>query len=128
MGLADGLVVTSDSISMIVEVARLRRPLAIFPLPVGRLGALDQIRRSLTTRLFAPRRGRLAESARRMLVRRAYQARLISPTRDFRAFHRFLIDQGFAVPLGADFLEPTGEVANDLPRVLGRVKALMAGG
>lgn len=33
LGLADRLVVTSDSVSMLVEVARLRKPLAIFQLP-----------------------------------------------------------------------------------------------
>ena len=35
LALADRFVVTSDSISMLVEVASLRRPLAIFDLPVG---------------------------------------------------------------------------------------------
>jgi hypothetical protein len=33
LGLADGFVVTGDSISMMVEIARLGRPLAIFDLP-----------------------------------------------------------------------------------------------
>jgi mitochondrial fission protein ELM1 len=33
LGLADRFVVTSDSVTMMVEVARLGRPLAIFPLP-----------------------------------------------------------------------------------------------
>jgi mitochondrial fission protein ELM1 len=36
LALADRLVVTSDSVSMMVEVARARRPLAIFPLPERR--------------------------------------------------------------------------------------------
>ena len=36
LGLADRFVVTGDSISMLVEVASLGRPLAIFALPVGR--------------------------------------------------------------------------------------------
>ena len=36
LGLADGFVVTGDSISMMVEIARLGRPLAIFDLPTGR--------------------------------------------------------------------------------------------
>ncbi|MCU0895523.1 MAG: mitochondrial fission ELM1 family protein [Rhodospirillales bacterium] len=35
LGFADRFVVTGDSISMMVEVARLGRPLAVFPLPVG---------------------------------------------------------------------------------------------
>ena len=36
LGLADRFVVTGDSVSMMVEVARLGRPLAIFPLPTRR--------------------------------------------------------------------------------------------
>ena len=41
LGLADGLVVTGDSISMMVEIIRLRRPLAIFDLPTSGLGQLS---------------------------------------------------------------------------------------
>ena len=53
LALADGLVVTGDSISMLVEVARLRRPLQILPLPIGPLGRLDLLRRRATFSLAA---------------------------------------------------------------------------
>lgn len=46
LALADRCVVTGDSISMMVEVARLGKPLAIFPLPT-RAGALARLRRAL---------------------------------------------------------------------------------
>ena len=42
LGHADRFIVTGDSISMMVEVARLGKPLAIFPLPITRLGRLRQ--------------------------------------------------------------------------------------
>ncbi|MGH0037086.1 MAG: mitochondrial fission ELM1 family protein [Myxococcota bacterium] len=47
LGLADRLVVTSDSVSMMVEVARARKPLAIFPLPE---------RHTLWSRIWPPSR------------------------------------------------------------------------
>ncbi len=50
LGLADRFVVTGDSISMMVEVARLGRPLAIFPLPV-RKGPVAALRQALAQRL-----------------------------------------------------------------------------
>ena len=47
LGCADGFIVTADSVSMMVEVIYLHKPLAIFPLPGGWLGSIDQRRRSL---------------------------------------------------------------------------------
>lgn len=125
LGHADGFVVTGDSISMMVEVAKLRRPLAIFPLPAGLLGALDQLRRSIIRRLFAPAGQAASQGLRRTLALLAYRSGLISQTRDFRAFHQLLIDRGFAVPLGRGFPEPSGQVDDDLPRVVARITSLM---
>ncbi len=56
LGLADRFIVTGDSISMMVEVTRLGKPLEILPLPCGLLGTLDQVRRSLARWLFNPGR------------------------------------------------------------------------
>jgi hypothetical protein len=125
LGHADGFVVTGDSISMMVEVAKLRRPLAIFPLPVGPLGALDQFRRSTIRRLFAPSGKAFANRLRLGIVTLAIRLKLIGQTRDFRAFHRLLVDRGLAVPLGHGFPEPHGQVDDDLPRVVARITALM---
>ena len=47
LGLADGFVVTGDSISMLVEIAGLKKPLAILELPCGWLGRLDMLRRAM---------------------------------------------------------------------------------
>jgi mitochondrial fission protein ELM1 len=127
LGHADGFVVTGDSISMMVEVAKLRRPLAIFPLPAGPLGALDQLRRSTIRRLFTPSDKAVANRLRQGIMTAAIRLGLISQTRDFRAFHRLLIDRGFAVPLGQGFPEPHGQVDDDLPRVVARITALMTG-
>ena len=53
---ADRFVVTGDSISMQVEVARLGKPLEIVALSTGWLGGLDDLRRRITARMFEPPR------------------------------------------------------------------------
>jgi uncharacterized protein len=125
LGLADGLVVTGDSISMMVECIRLRRPLAIFDLPSTRIGALDHLRRSLAHLVFAPAVHAPPRSFRRQLALAAYRLGLVSYTRDFRAFYRMLVERGFAVPAGQPFAPPTGEVPDDLARVAARIRGLM---
>jgi hypothetical protein len=127
LGLADGLVVTGDSISMIVESVRLRRPLAIFDLPSSRIGTLDHLRRSLAHLVFAPAVEAPPRSLRRRLALAAYRLGLVSHTRDFRVFYRMLLERGFAVPAGAPFEPPRGEVPDDLPRVVARIRELMDG-
>jgi hypothetical protein len=96
LGLADRFVVTSDSATMMVEVARLGRPLAIFELPL------------LRSRIW----------------------RAVLSARDLRALPRFLIARGLAVRLGEPFEAPLPPPADELPRVIERIRALVdsAGG
>jgi mitochondrial fission protein ELM1 len=121
LGLADGFIVTGDSVSMLAEVVRAKKPLAILELPLGRLGALDQLRRSLLRRLFSARGG----SIRQLALATASRARLLDATRDFRAFHQMLLDRGLAVRAGAPLVPPRGVVPDDLPTVVTRINALM---
>lgn len=111
LGLADRFVVTGDSVSMLVEVARLGHPLAIFGLPFGH-GP-----RQLATRLLACF-GTLGQARR--------NAR---PQRDITRVHRALYRQGLAVPLGKPF--PLGRPAAgagvdaELAAISARVRALL---
>ncbi|MGH0035341.1 MAG: mitochondrial fission ELM1 family protein [Myxococcota bacterium] len=132
LGLADGFAVTGDSISMLVEVARLRRPLAIVPLSTGPLGALDQRRRAFTRWLFArpgaDGKGRL----RAAVARGAFRAGLLTHTRDFNALHEWMVETGLAVwtdgELPAEgFPAPSGDVDDDLNEAAARVAALFEG-
>jgi hypothetical protein len=120
LGLADGFIVTGDSVSMIAEVVRARKPLAIVELPLGRLGVIDQLRRSVLRRLF--HRG---DGPGGLVTAAAIRAGLLPATRDFRAFHERLFDAGLAVPAGQPLVPPTGAVPDDLPAVVARIKALM---
>jgi mitochondrial fission protein ELM1 len=129
LGLADGFVVTGDSISMQVEVVRARKPLAILPLPSdGMVGALDRWRRGFARRLFSDRgRGPLS-AARRALARALFHAGVVKQTRDFPAFHRMLVAQGLAVFAGEPLRPPSGAVPDDLARAAARVRELVAAG
>ncbi len=126
LGLADRFVVTGDSISMMVEVARLHLPLAVLDLPTSRLGALDQWRRSLASWLFAPAGGAPGDGLRRATAIVLYRLRLLTQTRDFRGFHRLLEDKGLAVQVGDGPVPPISGIPDDLDRVVNRIRALWA--
>jgi hypothetical protein len=108
---------------MMVEIARLGRPLAILDLPTGRLGALDQLRRSLTRVLFAP--GAAPGGLRQRLATTLHRTGLLTHTRDFRAFHRLLLERGLAVRAGEPFRRAPGTAPDDLPLVVARIRALL---
>ncbi len=127
LGSADGFVVTADSVSMMVEVIYLRKPLAIFPLPSGPLGGVDQWRRSLAHWLFNPRCESFLDSVRHRFARGIYYLdyfKILSATRDFRAFHRLLVERGLAVWAGQPFQTPAGELPDDVGAVVRRIEAL----
>ena len=124
LGLADRFIVTGDSISMMVEVARLGKPLAIFALPEDR-GPL-RLRSALGRRLAAledDRAGRVLRSLSDAL----YRLRVAKYARDLSEIHRRLYARGLAVPLGQPFQPPQSRPSDDLARAVERVRALMAG-
>ena len=131
LGSADGFIVTGDSISMMVEVIYLRKPLAIFPLPVGALGTVDQLRRSLAHWLFNPRKVSVGDRLRHRLARGVYYIdyfKILCATRDFRAFHRMLVQQGLAVWSGQPFRKAgAAELPDDVGGVVRRIEALFPG-
>ena len=110
--------VTGDSISMMVEVAGLGRPLAIFPLPVGP-GRIDAVRRFLAARL-QPEAGWIGAAPRRPLhaldtsaTRRARRA----PRQADRKRPRGAVSASRSPP-------PAKAAPDDLPRVVERIRAL----
>ena len=126
LGLADRFVVTGDSVSMIVEVARQGKPLAIFPLPET-ASPWDRVRRRLAA-TFQPAPGAAAEPTR--LATRlgdfVYALGLVSYARDFSALHRRLVERGQAVFLGEPFPCPSAlPAADDLAAVTARIRGLV---
>jgi uncharacterized protein len=124
LGLADRFIVTGDSISMMVEVARLGKPLAIFALPEQRRPL--RWRGALGRRLAA-----LEDGAAGRILRRVSDAlhrlRIAKYARDLSEIHRRLYARGLAVPLGQPFLAPqTRPSHDDLARAVERVRTLIA--
>ncbi len=122
LGLADRFVVTGDSISMLVEVASLGRPLAIFPLPVAG-DPWSRARAALARTLGEDQRpdrpvGRLLHAAHRLGI---------GYPRDLGAIHRLLYRRGLAVPLGDPFPPPSTGLDEELTPVAARIRALAAG-
>jgi mitochondrial fission protein ELM1 len=115
LGHADRFVVTGDSVSMMVEVASLGKPLAIFPFPVGR-GAAHRMQATLAR--FAPKVGGLAHLLHRLGI--------AGYARDLTAIHRLLIERGLAVPLGAPFRPPAAPLDDELQPVVARIRTLFA--
>jgi len=127
LGSADGFIVTADSVSMMVEVIYLHKPLALFPLPGGWLGSIDQWRRSLAHWLFDPRQNTVADRWRHRVARGFYYVdvfKVLCATRDFRAFHRLLVEQGLAVWSGQPFKQPKAQLPDDVGAVVKRIEAL----
>ncbi len=125
LGSSDGFVVTGDSVSMMVEVVRLRLPLAIFPLSSRLFGRLDRRRRAATRWLFSLEGDRPADRLRRAAARALFRVRLAWHTRDFDAFHQMLIERGLAVWAGEPLEPPRGTVPDDAQRAAAGIRELL---
>lgn len=129
LGTADGFVVTGDSISMMTEVLRLGKPLAIFSLPKGLVGSLDQMRRVSIRTLFKPRTetatGRLWMRALAGLYAGGWLNALRS-TRDYTHFHQTLVKAGAAVWCGQAFQTSNKQLPDeDLRLLVMRIRELL---
>ena len=113
---ADGFVVTGDSMSMITEVARLQRKLAIFALRHSPVAARAQ--RALPAWL----RGIPAWFKYTLLPRIGFTAY----PRDLTQIHARLYDAGRAVPLGTPFLENAQAATDDIDTVVAAIVATCA--
>ena len=108
---------------MMVEVARLGKPLAIFALPEER--RVLRWRGTLGRRLAA-----LEDGARRLVLGplsdALHRLRIAKYARDLSEIHRRLYARGLAVPLGQPFEASQTRPSDDLARAVERVRALMA--
>ena len=109
LGLADYFVVTGDSLSMMVEIARLRKPLAIFSLP--------------------EQGGHIARAMRQavMAIRRSLRylpGGYFGYIRDLGLAHQYLLDNGLASSVGEPFVSPRGAIEDQLSQVVARIKQL----
>ncbi len=128
LALADAFIVTGDSASMMVEVARLGRPLQIFPLPVG----VPLWERPLyaLARLVHPDAG-AGHWWSRPLERLGdvlYDKVGLPYSRDLAMLHEALIRRGMASRIGEPPPPLVGAAEDVLTVAAGRVRALLAPG
>ncbi|HGY89844.1 MAG TPA: nucleoside-diphosphate sugar epimerase [Planctomycetes bacterium] len=114
---ADRFVVTGDSVSMLVEVARLGRPLAIYELPV-RAGSW---KRRLAAGLQKPPWRSISS-----FFRRFCGLDLLGFPRDITRIHRKLERRGAAVAFGEPFPLGGAGLEDELEVVVDRVRELLA--
>ncbi len=115
----DAFVVTGDSISMLVEVAGLGRPLAIYHQPPTK--SLWRRGLQLLSQLADQEDG---QPALRKIGHALYRFGLVSYPRDLSHLHDRLIGGGYAVPFGETFPEGGKRLPVELPRVTARISAL----
>ncbi len=127
LALADRFMVTGDSISMLVEVARLGKPLVLCRLP-QRQAWRGRWRRFLNETLYG-RAGReqAIGGLRPAIGDLLHHLGLLSFTRDLCAFHHMLVERGMAVYLGEPFKVPARPVPDELSCVTARIQALFDG-
>lgn len=101
--LADGFIVTGDSVSMMIEVADCGKPLAIFPLPSA---AVSRLWQAVTRRLHAAPEAGIGNRVFRALGRFLYRTGIVGFSRDLTRIHDALVRGGFAVRAGEDFVAP----------------------
>ena len=128
LALADGLIVTADSISMMIEAIRAKKPMAICPVPLAVFGGLSNWRRTFVRWLFAFDGDGLGARLRQSLSRRLYRLHLVGQTRDFRAFQQLLFEEGLAVQLGSELVPPRRALLDEVPEVQARIRALIERG
>ena len=123
LALADEIIVTGDSMSMLTEACATRKPVHIFDLGVGRTAMRQQAPGEI---LSVVREGRVFEKAH--LQAFIYRLGMRLPpqrmTRDIRIVHKALVDNGMAVWLGDPFPEGTPPGVESVERAVAGVRGL----
>jgi mitochondrial fission protein ELM1 len=127
LALADALVVTGDSESMLAEAAATSAPLYIYPLPERSRGLLPRLRvwvsqhaQSRQSRATGPLQRRL-----RSFCALSIEHGWVRTQRDLSVMHRRLIEAGHARPFGAPLDTERREPLRELDQVAERVQSLL---
>jgi mitochondrial fission protein ELM1 len=129
LALADAIIVTGESESMVAEAAATGKPVYIYPLPKRRLGlwvrfkelvvARSQLQRLNARGTVQPQRGLEYLCAR--LVERG----IILPQQDLHLFHQELVSRGIARFFGEPLDTSNRPVLREIDEVAQRVRTLM---
>ena len=116
LALADAIVITGDSESMLAEATAHGRPLYVYPLPErASFRLLRALRERVVARALAlPQNRRGTPRPQRgleYLCARAIERGFVRPTRDLGLLHEALYRRGVAKPFGAPFATDHGRAA-----------------
>lgn len=129
LALADVLIVTGESESMLAEAAATGKPLYIYPLPVHRLGLWARCQEWLVACAQTPRLNTRGiprpQEGWQYLCARLLERGLIQPRRDLDLLHRALVQHGVARFFGAPLSLTCGPPLREVDRVAHRVRAFM---
>ena len=123
LALADEVIVTGDSMSMLTEACATRKPVHIFDLGVGRTAMRQQ---EPTQILAAVKEGRVFEKAhlQAFIYRMGMHVGPKRMTRDIRIVHQVLVDNAMAVWLGDRFPEGRPPGVESVKLAVARVRGL----
>jgi hypothetical protein len=122
LGLADHFIVTTDSLSMMVEVVDVGKSLALVPL-ASDAGVFERaLERLGLVRPLDPRRDPIPAGG--FLVRSLHRLGLPIHTRDLSAIPRRLVERGLASWLGDPRIRPEPGAGDELERIVQRVRRL----
>ncbi|MGQ4808286.1 hypothetical protein NKDENANG_01667 [Candidatus Entotheonellaceae bacterium PAL068K] len=128
LGLADVLVVTGDSESMLAEAVATGRPVYIYPLP-ERYRVLDRLKEWVVTRSQSARwnhRGTRKPQRRLAYVcARLIEHGMVMPPNDLNALHQVLVDLGVARFFGAPLNTEKRPALRETEDVASRIRALV---
>jgi len=132
LALADILVVTGESESMLSEASATGKPLFIYPLPERRAGARARLAEWMLRRSRKPRlnkRGTIRpQRGLQYLCARLIDRGWVRPRRKLSLLHRALVDAGVAQMFGRE-LAPGGQpVLREVEHVAARVRAMLEPG
>jgi mitochondrial fission protein ELM1 len=130
LALADAVVITGDSESMLAEATALGRPVYVIPLPErASFRVLRALREQVVARATAQppnQRGTARpQQGLEYLCARAIERGWVRPTRDLDRLHQALYRRGLARPFGAPFETSARAPLHELEAVAARVRALM---
>ncbi len=123
LGEADRFIVTADSVSMMVEVARLARSLAIYPFECE-TGLFERgLEAAGIVRPLDPRRDPIPAGG--LWARTMYRLGRPVHKRDLSAIPRLLVDKGRASWLGEEWVAASSFVDDELEAVADRIRMLV---
>ncbi len=129
LAVADIIIVTGDSESMVGESVSTGKPVYIYSLPQKPLSVFSRIREWIVVtgraKLNSRKGGTAWNQSIKALCALVLRHGLVRPLRDLNAFHQNLIDQGYAFPFGREVPKKSPVPLRETEVVSQKVKSLL---